>query len=156
MPNSLLISVEGKEPTARILSMLEGCCPPVRKSRLSVVFNTLTEGASITMPTIGAVVLVSFLTNLTQGQPITISAIDENGNSIPPVGVTVSSSDVFLTATQDASDPLTFWLQGVVGNPVTGDVTFTDSSGDTVVVTATTTDAPPSTITLIATPGTPV
>lgn len=134
------------------------CCPPVptRKSRLSVVFKTLTEGASITMTT-GTPVSVSFLTNLVQGQPITISAVDQNNAPTTPIGVTATSDNASVTVTPDATDPLTFWFQGVVGFPVTGNVTFTDSSGDTVVVTATTSDAvPPTTTTLIATPGTPV
>lgn len=159
MRESLVLSVEGEVSTAKVLAMLAGCpcvCPPVPKSRLSVVFTTLTEGASITMTT-GTPVSVSFFTNLVQGQPITISAEDQTGAPKPPIGVTATSDNASVTVTPDATDPLTFWLQGVVGSPVTGDVTFIDSSGDTVVVTATTTDAvPPTTTTLIATPGTPV
>lgn len=110
------------------------------------------------MSTVGSPISVSFLTNLTVGQPITITAVDQDNNPVTPTGLTFASADANVTVTPDASDPTIFLLNGVVGSPVTADVTFTDAFGDTVVVTATTSDAvvPPSTITLIATAGTPV
>lgn len=127
-------------------------CP--RHKRLSVRISQLAQGAFFTMTT-GTPISVTFPTKLTQGQPVTISAVDENGASIPPVGLTFVSDSPAVTVTVDATDPNTFWLMGVVGSPGTANVTFTDSTGDTVVVGCTTTELPPS-ITLIATAGAPV
>jgi hypothetical protein len=108
------------------------------------------------MATVGSPVSVTFPTVLTKGQPITISAVDQDNNPTTPVGVTFSSASPDVTVTPDPTIPFLYFLKGVPGTPVSSiDVTFTDAAGDTVVVTATTQE-PPASTTLIATPGTPV
>lgn len=152
--DSLIISVQGEKPTARILSMLEGCCAPVRKSRLSLEFHSLPKGSFITM-TIGLAISVTLLTTLVQGLPITVSAVDQDGNPTPPVGVTAASDNPSITVTPDTSNPLVFWLKGIPGSPASAVVTFTDAAGDTALCNATSTEPPQSTM-LVLTPGTPV
>lgn len=151
----LKLKVSGPGATDLARRMFPACpCPSLPRKRLSAVFTHLVEGAFITMTT-GQPVSVTFPTVLTKGQPITISAVDQDNNPTPPIGVTAVSDSPSVIVTTDATDPLTFWLQGVPGSAGTANVTFTDASGDTVVVSATTVEPPVST-TLIATPGTPV
>jgi hypothetical protein len=105
--------------------------------------------------TTGTTITVLLITTLTKGLPITVSAVDQDGNATTPIGVTAVSDNASLTATPDATNPLIFWLKGVPGSPVTAVVTFTDSTGDTAVANATSTE-PPASTTLVLTPGTPV
>lgn len=106
--------------------------------------------------TVGIPIAITFATVLTKGQPITITAEDQNGLPVTPVGLTFSVDGLFVDVAVDPADPFTFWLNGVSGSPTTAAVTFTDAAGDTVVVTATTTEAVTPIVTLIATAGTAV
>lgn len=106
------------------------------------------------MSTIGSPISVSFLTVLTLGQSIVITALDQDGNAVDPGPLTFNSDNSSVIVTTDPSAPNSFFLNGVQGSPVTANVTFTDASGDTVVVTATTTDpVAPTSVTLVATAG---
>lgn len=107
------------------------------------------------MSTTGLAIAVTLLTTLSQGLPITVSAVDQDGNPTPPVGVTAASDNPSITVTPDTANPLVFWLKGIPGSPTEAVVTFTDSAGDTALCNATSTEPPQST-TLVLTPGTPV
>lgn len=96
------------------------------------------------------------LTELTsQFTTVDVTAIDQDGAAITPVGVTaVSDSPLVLVSQGDG--PLAFDLAGVVGQPGTGTVTFSDSAGDIAVATVTTTEGNAPTVTLVLTARPPV
>lgn len=143
MRDSLIISVEGKEPTARILSLLEGCrCPcPTPARRLSITFSEFPKGSSITMSTSSTATLSIGVSQEALGH------IDYTDSPDPVLGLTAVSDNAAIIVTQ--SDDTSFFVGGDGSTEATGNVTFTDSDGNTIVVTVTTSAVvPPVTKTL--------
>lgn len=140
MSDSLVISVEGKGPTARILSMLEGCkpCCPKPHRQLSLTLSQLPEGAQITMST-GTPVTLSLAVNQ---KALGHLAYTDSPDPVP--GLTAVSDNAAIFVTRDFTlDDTSFFVGGDGSTEATGNVTFTDSEGNTIVVTVTTTATPP-------------
>lgn len=93
------------------------------------------------------------LTELTsQKTTVDVTAINENNVDITSTltGVTAVSDNAAVIVTQ-GDGPLAFDLSGVVGQPGTANVTFSDPAGDIAVATVTTSDTAVPTVTLVLT-----
>lgn len=131
---SLIISVEGPVSTARVLNLLSGChCPPRR--RLSITLSQIPQGASITMSTGNPVVLALAVDQKALG------TLTYNDSPDVPSGITAVSDNAAIVVTQN--DDTSFFVGGDGSTEATGNVTFSDSDGNTIVVTVITTVAPP-------------
>lgn len=149
MRDSLVISVEGKEPVSRVLSMLGGCCPKPHR-RLSFALSDLPKGTVITMPpTVGTPVTVSFPANPAGNQHFTfhVTATDQDSNSVTPTGLTAVSDNPLIVPTL-LSSAVDFDFAVNTTDAITGTTTITDASGDTLVVSVSQTAAGTPTITL--------
>ncbi len=137
MSESLIIAVTGEKSTARVLSLLGGCkcCPPCPPSRrISITFDDLPKGTRIIMSNSTAT-LSLLVTEKALGHLAYTDSTD------PYVGASAVSDNPAIVVTQ--VDDASYFVGGDGTTEATGNVTFTDVEGNTIVVTVTTTSTPP-------------
>lgn len=117
--------------------MLEGCkpCCPKPHRFLSVTLSQLPKGATITMSTGTPATLSLLVTEKALG---TLAYTDSPD---PVLGLSAASDNSAIVITQN--DDTSFFVGGNGFTEATGNVTFTDADGNTIVVSVATTSTPP-------------
>lgn len=122
---SLVIRGPAATETAR---KMFACCPCPARKTLSITFSNLPEGTKITMSTASATLSVEV-------NQKALGHIAYTDGTLPTSVTFVSDNPSILVTQNDAAS---FYVGGDNTNAVTGNVTFTDQDGNTLVVAVTT------------------